>query len=113
MTVPRSRKRLQVADTAADHTIWLLQPRARPDHELADPRQARGDRQALCCCFADVERGPGSFCQAVEIAGMFFVVMRGHHRMDTVRRQTLELTQESAAEPARSRVNRYAVVHDH
>ena len=99
--------------TPVDDAIWLLQPRARANHELADPGQARGDRQAFCCRIADVERGPGPFRQPVEIAGMFFVVMRGDYRLDSVRRQTLEMAQESAAEPARSRVNRYAVIHDH
>src|SRR5258708_37325677 len=53
MTVPRSRKRLQVADTAADNTKWLLQPGARPDRELAAPRQAQGYRPTLCACSAD------------------------------------------------------------
>src|ERR1035438_7193730 len=107
MTVPWSRERLQVAHTPADHAIWLLQLRARSNHELADPGKTRGDRQAFCRRFADVERGPGSFCQPVEIAGMFFVVMGGDYRMDSVRRQSLEMAQESAAETGRSRVNRY------
>src|SRR5450759_540798 len=86
MTVPRSRERLQVAHAPADHAIWLHQPRARSNHELADPGQTRGDRQAFCRRFADVDRGPGSFRQPVEIAGMFFVVMGGDYRMDSVRR---------------------------
>ncbi len=44
---------------------------------------------------------------------MFFVVMRGDYRLDTVRGQTLEVAQESAPQPARSRVNRDAVIHNH
>src|SRR5258708_22081871 len=60
MTVPRSRKRLQVADTAADHTIWLLQPRARPDHELADTSKPRRTRPPHVWCRAHVAPHPRS-----------------------------------------------------